>query len=279
MSSRILMNHIVNTISCANVLPTGTYLAVTEQVFPKLEPMHIPTVSSFLALFLTPHVFQSSLSIVESEGHIPFTVDGDVYQTYFKIFGDIGHRTRTPVVIVHGGPGLSHDYLLPHADLANHSYPVIFYDQIGNARSTHLPNKPPAFWSIDLFLDELDNLLRYFGIQDEFHIVGHSWGGMMAAEYVLRRHPAGLQRLVIADSPPDIGLWRQSFKELLKEFPQSVQDAIMRGPDKDLEAYYDAVKQFYTVHGCRVRPWPDELARSMEFEYGEDGDRTVARAK
>ncbi|EJF61532.1 proline-specific peptidase [Dichomitus squalens LYAD-421 SS1] len=214
------------------------------------------------------------------DGHIPFPYKGETHQTYYKVFGDLEHRTRTPVVVLlHGGPGLSHDYMLPIADLADESYgyPVILYDQIGNARSTHLPDQPEDFWNVDLFLDELENLLRYFQIQDGYHIVGHSWGGMMASEFVVRRRPSGLQRLVIADSPTAIALWGQSFFELLQQYPQWVKDAIAKGFE-DREAYWKALGEVYAVHGCRVQPMPKDLEYSLLQVYGEGADLTVENA-
>lgn len=163
-----------------------------------------------------------------TEGRVSFPYQGETHLTYYKIFGDFQRRTRTPIVVLHGGPGLTHDYLLPHADLAEQRYPVIFYDQIGNGQSTHLPTKPLSFWTVDLFLDELANLLEHLGIQDDFHLIGHSWGGMMGSEFVVRRHPKGLRRFVIADSPADMVSWDRSFKELLDTFPQSVKNALAK---------------------------------------------------
>ncbi|RPD74898.1 proline-specific peptidase [Lentinus tigrinus ALCF2SS1-7] len=214
------------------------------------------------------------------EGHIPFPYQGETHQTYYKVFGDLENRTRTPVIVLHGGPGLSHDYTLPLADLADladHSYPVIFYDQIGNARSTRLPEKPKEFWNIDLFLDEFDNLVQHFGIQEGYHIVGHSWGGMMASELIVRRQPKGLRRLVISDSPSAIALWRKSFMELLEKFPQSVKDAVAKGFE-DRVGYWNAMQEVYAVHGCRVKPLPKDLETSMLYIYGENADRTVDEA-
>ncbi|KAI0749651.1 proline-specific peptidase [Daedaleopsis nitida] len=208
------------------------------------------------------------------EGHAPFAHQGETHQTYYKVFGDLENRTRTPIVVLHGGPGLSHDYLLPLADLADQSFPVILYDQIGNARSTHLPHKPNEFWTIDLFLDEFDSLLQYLGVQDGYHIVGHSWGGMMASELVVRRQPKGLKRLVISDSPSAVALWGQSFMELLEKFPQWVKDAVAKG-FADPKGYWDALVEVYAVHGCRVRPIPKELEYSLLQVYGEDADHTV----
>lgn len=245
--------------------------------------MYIPSLISVVALFTTSRLHSSLTSTTTmQEGFIPFSYEGETHQTYYKVYGDLGDRAHTPIVVLHGGPGLSYDYVSPHADLADEalgSYPVIFYDQIGNGRSTHLPDKPSSFWTIDLFLDELENLLTHFGIQEEFHIVGHSWGGMMGGEFVVRRHPAGLKRLVIANSPADLSLWDRAFEQLLAAFPPEVQEAMAKNPDDDKEGFYNAIMQVYAVHGCRVQPFPDDFVKTVRSIYGDDGDRTVDRAE
>ncbi len=242
--------------------------------------MRIPLLASALALTSTSqsHFSMAADPVAVKEGHAPFPYQGETHQTYYKVFGDLENRTRTPVVVVHGGPGLSHDYLLPLADLANQSFPVILYDQIGNSRSTHLPDKPGDFWTIDLFLDEFDSLLQHLGIQDEYHIVGHSWGGMMASELIVRRQPKGLKRLVISDSPSAIAKWRQSFGELLSKFPDWVKEAVANG-FADRTAYWKALQEVYAVHGCRAKPFPKDLEYSLLQTYGENADRTVSSAQ
>ena len=97
------------------------------------------------------------------------------------------------------GPGMAHDYLTPIGDLQT-SRPVVFYDQLCSNRSTHLPNKPKSFWTIDLFVDELVNLTNHLGISSRFDILGHSWGGILASEFVIRRQPSGLRKLVLVGS-------------------------------------------------------------------------------
>jgi pimeloyl-ACP methyl ester carboxylesterase len=71
---------------------------------------------------------------------------------------------------------------------------------MGNGQSTHLRLKEPTFWTIDLFIDELVNLLSYFRIGDSFDLLGHSWGGILAAEFIIRRQPPGLKHLILANS-------------------------------------------------------------------------------
>ncbi|KAK0215336.1 hypothetical protein EDD85DRAFT_962710 [Armillaria nabsnona] len=96
------------------------------------------------------------------------------------------------------------------------SIPVIYYNQIGNSRSTQLPSKPPSFWTIDLFIDELVNLLEHFHFQE------------------------GLS-LVLTNSSADIGMWNASTGELSKAFPDDVQKGLAVGV-ADMEAYNKALR-------------------------------------
>lgn len=236
---------------------------------------------AFLAILTSLAPFSRGVAISAAaveEGNVFFSYKGETHQTFFKIYGDINTSGATPLVVVHGGPGLSHDYLLPIADLAIHaSTPVVFYDQIGNARSTHLPDKPVAFWTIDLFVDELANLLKTLSIEDSFHLLGHSWGGALAMEFVARRQPSGLRRLIISNSYPSYELWLQSQAQLLKTFPKSVQEGLAGGMS-NRERYLAAMKEFDAVHLCTVVPWPAEMNYSLDVVVGPKGDMTVTRA-
>ena len=115
------------------------------------------------------------------------------YETWYRVTGDL-KSGKLPLVVAHGGPGVTHDYLENFKELAAHGRPVIHYDQIGNGGSTHLPNKGADFWTVDFFLGELSALL------------GQSWGGMLGAEHAVRR-PAGLKALVLANSLASMDLW------------------------------------------------------------------------
>lgn len=211
-------------------------------------------------------------------GTIPFEVDGETHQTFFKSIGDVSDRSHTPVVVIHGGPGFAHDYLVPHIDLyTKSSIPVIFYDQLGNSRSTHLPNKPKEFWTIDLFIDELVNVLRHFQIQDRYDVVGHSWGGIVSMEFVIRSRPevAGLQHLVLANSLASVKQWVASNSRQLSFFPEEVKAAINAGRDADVQAYREALFKFNAVHTCTVTPFPEEVVYTFDQNHGINADRSV----
>lgn len=95
----------------------------------------------------------------EITGQIDFCVGTETYYTWYKIFGDLKSGVR-PLVVLHGGPGLSHNYVLPFEDLnTRFNIPVVLYDQIGIGESSHPKDVSPEFWTVDLFVNELVNLL------------------------------------------------------------------------------------------------------------------------
>ncbi|KAF9050616.1 proline iminopeptidase [Panaeolus papilionaceus] len=212
------------------------------------------------------------------DGTLPFVYNNETYHIYFKILGNLKTQVSTPLIVLHGGPGLIHNYLFPFEDLAHEGIPIIFYDQIGNGQSTHLPHKPREFWTIDLFVSELDNIITGLGIQERFDLLGHSWGGILAAEYEVRRQPPGLQHLILSNTPASAALRNKSIGQLLLRFPQDVQDALM-SPSIDPPVYHAAIKAFHAKHGCVVRPVPDEYFGALDAIFGPDGDPTVLNAQ
>jgi len=205
----------------------------------------------------------------QTEGYARFRDD---YQTWYRLTGELGGG-KPPLIALHGGPGCTHDYIDSLTDLADGLRAVVHYDQIGNGRSTHMRDADPAFWSVDLFLDELDNLLAHLGVADQYDMLGQSWGGMLAAEHAVRR-PPGLRRLVIADSPASLVTWLAEANRLRAALPPAVRDALLRheaaGTIEDPE-YVAATRVFYDRHVCRI-PWPPEVKRTFD---AIDEDPTV----
>lgn len=194
------------------------------------------------------------------EDHLPF---GD-YRTWYRRVGDFT-AGKPPLIVAHGGPGCTHDYVSAFADLADAGRPVILYDQIGNGRSTHLPDRGADFWTVDLFLAELHNLIDHLGCGDAYHLLGQSWGGMLGAEFAVRR-PAGLKSLVIANSPASMELWVSEANRLRADLPAEIQEALTRheaAGTTDSPDYTAAVDAFYARHVCRIQPMPDEVQRTF----------------
>ncbi|KAI1746978.1 Alpha/Beta hydrolase protein [Xylaria castorea] len=194
--------------------------------------------------------------------------------TWFKIFGDLS--TATPMIVLHGGPGACHDYLLPLLDLSP-SMPLIFYDQIGNGKSTHLPEKNgnEEFWSVKLFRDELDNLILHLGLQDRpFDVYGHSWGGMLAVEWaVASPYSANLRRLIITNSLASMDAWRAGITTLRQKLPNDVREVLDRAEREgnfETPEYEAAIEVFYKRHLCLARPWPSKEVEAALYWFAKD---------
>jgi L-proline amide hydrolase len=188
------------------------------------------------------------------------------WRTWHRVTGRIEGAERAPVVVLHGGPGATHDYTLRMARLVEQGHPVVHYDQLGCGRSTHLPDRGADFWTVDLFLDELDHLLGALGVAERYHLIGPSWGGMLGAEHAIRR-PPGLLSLVIADSPASMDLWVAEANRLRDDLPPEVQRTLLRHEEAgttDSPEYAEAERVFYDRHVCRVVPNPPEVSRSFE---------------
>lgn len=187
------------------------------------------------------------------------------YETWYRISGESG-KGKAPVFILHGGPGAAHNYVDSYKLLADQGRQVIHYDQIGCGNSTLLPEKGADFWTPQLFIDELNNLVDHLGMRAGFHVLGQSWGGMLGAEYGITR-PSGLKSLTIANSPASMELWVKEANRLRSDMPQSVQDALTRhekaGTTDDPE-YQKASMDFYERHVCRIVPFPPEVTETFE---------------
>lgn len=206
------------------------------------------------------------------EAHAPF----GTYRTWYRVTGQLD-SSRLPLVVVHGGPGCTHDYVDSFKDIATlDGRAVVHYDQVGNGNSTRLPEKGADFWTVSLFLDELGNLLHHLGISERYALLGQSWGGMLGAEHAVRR-PPGLKALVIANSPASMRTWVAEANRLRRGLPQNVQETLQRHEDAGTitdPAYIAASRVFYDRHVCRVVPWPPEVARTFAIM---DEDNTVYR--
>jgi L-proline amide hydrolase len=196
------------------------------------------------------------------------TVEWQGRKTWYRVVGppDRG-SAQAPLMICHGGPGLTHDYLAPVAASMSASRTCVLYDQIGNGRSEHHGDAPAGFWTPELFVDELQALIDHLGIAGGYHLLGHSWGGMLALELAVLR-PPGLRSVVVADGFASSRTYSEEVGRLLSELPEDVRQSIERheaaGTTGSPE-YQAAVRAFYRRHVCRARPVPDELLRTLQY--------------
>src|ERR687891_349099 len=131
------------------------------------------------------------------EGHL----ERDGHRTWYRVVGELDpDALHAPVVICHGGPGGTHDYVEPIAELHRSGRACVLYDQLGNGRSDHLPDADPSFWTTQLFKDELTALVD----------------------------PPGLLSVVAADSPADADAFARGAASLLDTLDPDVRATILR---------------------------------------------------
>jgi L-proline amide hydrolase len=193
------------------------------------------------------------------EGFIPFRG----YKTWYRIEGDAEETGKRPLLCLNGGPGVPHDYLEPLGAMAATGRRVFFYDQLGTGASDHPDD--PSLWTVALFLEELQAIRQALKL-DRVHILGQSWGGMLAMEYALTQ-PAGLASLILADAPASMPQWMDEANRLRAHLPADIQATLRKheaAGTTDDPGYQEAMMAFYRRHVCRLDPWPDCLGRALE---------------
>jgi proline-specific peptidase len=183
------------------------------------------------------------------------TVSVDGYRIWYRRVG----RGGIPLLVLHGGPGAGHDYLESLEGLAAERT-VVFYDQLGCGRS----DQPDArsLWHMDRFVAEVSMVRQALGLES-IHLIGQSWGGWLAIEYMLT-HPAGVVSLILASTSASMPQFVAEAARLKAALPPHVFQT-MRHYEASGELHHPAheaaVLEFYRRHVCRLDPWPEPLLR------------------
>jgi pimeloyl-ACP methyl ester carboxylesterase len=143
------------------------------------------------------------------------------YRVWYETSGDL--TSGVPLVLLHGGPGIPGNSYQPlMQQLAPR--PTVRYDQLGCGRSDR-PNDP-SLWNIQTFIDELAALRDTLRL-DHIHLLGHSWGGMLAIEYLLTR-PGGVHSLILSSALCNTRFWVEEARRLRDELPDDVVATMRR---------------------------------------------------
>jgi proline iminopeptidase len=179
-----------------------------------------------------------------------------------------GTGRGSPLLVLHGGPGIPHDYLENLAELGDER-PVIFYDQLGCGKSDRPDNQ--ALWTRERFARELDQVRHALGLR-EVVLYGHSWGSILAMDYIAGRGdsnlapPTGIRGVILAGPALSIPVWRNDSRRLIDtlgpDTAKTIDDAERNGAT-DSKAYQDALQLFYSRYLCRLDPWPEPIARAL----------------
>ena len=187
-----------------------------------------------------------------AEGTVSFR-DGETWYAVSEPANRAPGSHLLPLVVLHGGPGMTHDYLRALADLFDDRQ-VVLYDQFGSGNSSHRPGWDAKEWTPELFVEQLRGLVTHLGFAEAggFHLLGHSWGGMLAQEYTFTR-PVGLASLTLSDTSASATGIVESIAALLA--PISAEE-----PDEQVQR-----NVFFMRHVCRLDPTPDDFVRALEL--------------
>ncbi|MCH4008980.1 proline iminopeptidase [Companilactobacillus sp.] len=144
------------------------------------------------------------------EGYMPYLG----YQTYYRIVGK-QENNKKPLVLLHGGPGSTHNYFELLDNMAVDGRQIIMYDQLGCGKSAVPSN--PSLWKKETWANELIQLRDYLDL-DEIHLLGQSWGGMLAFIYMCDYHPKGIKSLILSGTLPSAKLWAQEQHRMINNF-------------------------------------------------------------
>ncbi|HEX8413668.1 MAG TPA: proline iminopeptidase-family hydrolase [Sphingomicrobium sp.] len=189
---------------------------------------------------------------------------------YVRVNGNAALR-RTPLIMVHGGPGGALWQFFPALALASER-PIILYDQLDSGRS-EAPGDP-ANWTVARFAAEIDAIRSALSLE-HVHLLGHSWGGQVATRYAAGR-PKGLRSLVLQGTPPSAARAEASVGTLLASMPAGVGDTIARSEQAgklDTPEYGKAAGAFYRKHIGRN---PEMNRIAMAYMQGLPDDRGQA---
>jgi proline iminopeptidase len=189
------------------------------------------------------------------EGYV--TVPGG--RVWYQIVGSGGGY---PLLTLHGGPGLPHDYILSLRDLADER-PVIFYDQLGCGKSD-LPDDP-SLWRMERFVEELAEVRRALGLT-KVHLLGQSFGTMVAVDYLLTK-PTGVLGLILASPCVSIPRFIEDAYRLRKLLPQDVQKILNQGEatgDFESPDYKAATDLYYKHFLVRMDPLPEGIKHALD---------------
>ena len=197
---------------------------------------------------------------------IPVTTPKGTFRVWTK---RVGNNPRVKVLLLHGGPAATHEYFEAFDSyFPSAGYEYFYYDQLGSAYSDQ-PNEP-SLWEIPRFVDEVEQVRNALGLtKDNFYLLGHSWGGILAMEYALA-HQDNLKALIVSNMMASIPAYNEYAQKVL--MPRMDQKVLAEVKALEAKKQYESprymellIPHFYTEHLLRLPPdqWPDPVNRAF----------------
>ena len=225
----------------------------------QVENTNSPTLSSY---------FEPTLKGIQTGGVqlIPLIEGKDTFSLWTK---RIGNNPKIKVLLLNGGPGATHEYFECFENfLPKEGIEFIYYDQLGTGRSTNPMDT--SYWDLARYVEEVETVRKALNLnKDNFYLLGHSWGGILAMEYAVK-YKANLKGLIISNMMASCPAYDKYAEEVLApQMESSVLNEI-----RALEAANDfgnprymeiLIPNFYEKHVCRIpaQDWPEPMSRSL----------------
>lgn len=191
----------------------------------------------------------------------------------FKVWTKrFGNNPKLKVLLLHGGPAMTHEYFeCFESFFPKEGIEFYEYDQLGSFYSDQ--PKDSSLWTTSRFVEEVEQVRKALGLnKDNFVLLGHSWGGILAIEYALK-YQENLKGLVISNMVASIPRYEKYNLVLRSQMRKSLVDSLTNYEDKGMfkdSIYSDLVlKEYYSQHLCRLAEWPDPLLRSFKHVNDE----------
>jgi len=195
---------------------------------------------------------------------IPIETPKGKFNVWTKRFGN---NPRIKVLLLHGGPGATHEYFECFENfLPPEGMEFIYYDQLGSAYSDQPKDKD--LWTTERFVEEVEQVRQALGLNKEnFYLLGHSWGGILAMEYALK-YQKNIKGLIISnmmasaseyDAYADNVLAKQMDPAVLKQ----IRAFEAKGDYKNPKYMELLIPNYYMEHICRLKEWPDPVNRAF----------------
>jgi len=208
----------------------------------------------------------SADSGVQTGGVKMITIETPVgkFNVWTKKFGN---NPKIKVLLLHGGPGGTHEFFESFESFfPKEGIEFYEYDQLGS----YFSDKPTdsSLWTTERFVEEVEQVRKALGLnKDNFYLLGHSWGGILATEYALK-YQANIKGLIISNmmaSCPAYGKYADDV--LAKQMDKKVLDtirAIESKGDFSNPKYMELLTtNFYNEHLCRLKQWPEAINRAF----------------
>ena len=188
-------------------------------------------------------------------------IDGPNRKNEFKVWTKRVGSGPIKMLLLHGGPGCSHEYFESFEDfLPQHGVEFIYYNQLGSYLSDQ-PNDT-SLWTVPRFLEEVEQVRVALGLED-FYLFGNSWGGLLGIEYGIK-YGEHLKGLIVSNMTASIPSYLTYINHLRAQMPPeaiAIFEKYEALGQLEHPEYQDALQELYNRHICRVVPWPEPVSR------------------